>query len=72
MRAHEWIEKRLANPYPAEPRNNRHESSEEEFPQFRNNIYTNAGHMWAFLAKTVLEDGKPPWSSPRMRSDSRD
>ena len=61
-RAHEWINKRLANPYPAEPRNNRHESTEEEFPHFRNNIYTNAGHMWAYLAKTVLEDGKPPWS----------
>ena len=60
-RAYEWINQRLADPYPAEPRNNRHESAEEEFPQFRNNIYTNAGHMWAFLAKTVYEEGKPPW-----------
>jgi hypothetical protein len=62
-KANEWIIKRLADPYPAEPRNNRHESAEEEFPQFRNNIYTNAGHMWAFLAKTLYEDGNPPWVS---------
>lgn len=60
-KANEWINKRLVDPYPAEPRNNRHESAEEEFPQFRNNIYTNAGHMWAFLAMTLYEEGKPPW-----------
>ena len=56
-----WIKQKLADPYPAEPRNNRHESADEEFPKFRNNIYTNAGHMWAFLAKTVYEDGRTPW-----------
>lgn len=56
-----WIKQKLADPYPSEPRNNRHESADEEFPQFRNNIYTNAGHMWAFLAKTVYEDGRTPW-----------
>ena len=59
--AYKWINQRLSDPYPAEPRNNRHESAEEDFPQFRNNIYTNAGHMWAYLAKTVYEEGKPPW-----------
>jgi len=58
-----WIDQKLADPYPAEPRNNRHNSSEEQFPQFRNNVYTNAGHMWAFLAKTVNEDGRAPWDS---------
>lgn len=56
-----WIKQKLADPYPSEPRNNRHESADEEFPKFRNNIYTNAGHMWAFLAKTVYEDGRTPW-----------
>jgi len=60
-KANEWIAKQLVDPYPAEPRNNRHESAEEEFPAFRNNIYTNAGHMWAFLAKTVYENGSAPW-----------
>ena len=60
-RAVTWITKELQNPYPAEPRINRHESASEEFPQFRNNIYTNAGHMWAFLAKTVYENRAPPW-----------
>jgi hypothetical protein len=58
-----WIKQKLADPYPAEPRNNRHESADEEFPHFRNNIYTNAGHMWAFLAKTVYEDGRAPWDN---------
>jgi len=69
-RAVAWIKKELNNPYPAEPRINRHESTSEEFPQFRNNIYTNAGHMWAFLAKTVYEEGKSPWEK-RSRTASR-
>jgi hypothetical protein len=56
-----WIDRQLANPYPAEPRNNRHNSADAEMPQFRNNLYTNAGHMWAFLAKTVHENNKAPW-----------
>lgn len=60
-KANDWIRERLADPYPAEPRNNRHESAEAEFPQFRNNIYTNAGHMWAFLAKTLYQEGVAPW-----------
>ncbi|MFQ5641378.1 MAG: hypothetical protein ACE5IR_25645 [bacterium] len=56
-----WIERQLQNPYPAEPRHNKHESAEAELPEFRNNLYTNAGHMWAFLARTVYKGQKPPW-----------
>jgi hypothetical protein len=60
-RAIAWIDKELANPYPAEPRHNRHGSGDNTFPTFRNNIYTNAGHMWSFLAKTVHENESAPW-----------
>jgi len=60
-RAVAWIDRQLANPYPAEPRNNRHNSADAEMPQFRNNLYTNAGHMWAFLARTIHENKKAPW-----------
>lgn len=56
-----WINRRLKDPYPAEPRHNRHSSGDKGLPQFRNNIYTNAGHMWSFLAKTVHENKKAPW-----------
>lgn len=61
QRAVTWIGRTLQDPYPAEPRINRHESAEAEFPRFRNNVYTNAGHMWAYLARTVYEDGSAPW-----------
>jgi hypothetical protein len=56
-----WIDKELANPYPAEPRYNRHSTAPIELPEFRNNLYTNAGHMWAFLAKVAHERGGAPW-----------
>jgi len=56
-----WIDKELANPYPAEPRYNRHGTAPIELPEFRNNLYTNAGHMWAFLAKVAHERGGAPW-----------
>jgi len=56
-----WIERELGNPYPAEPRHNKHNSGEKGLPQFRNNIYTNAGHMWAFLAKAVHKNESAPW-----------
>lgn len=56
-----WIDRELANPYPAEPRYNRHTSSDKELPKFRNNLYTNAGHMWAYVAKTAYERGTAPW-----------
>ncbi len=56
-----WINRQLANPYPAEPRHNRHDSADEDLPEFRNNLYTNAGHMWAYLARTVHVDKKAPW-----------
>lgn len=62
-KAVEWIDAQLANPYPAEPRHNKHNSGDKGLPQFRNNIYTNAGHMWAFLAKTAHENDKAPWRS---------
>ncbi len=55
------MEKELNNPYPDGPRYNRHGSSDAGLPEFRNNLYTNAGHMWAFLATTVYETGRAPW-----------
>lgn len=56
-----WIDGQLANPYPAEPRNNKHNSLDIQVPRFRNNLYTNAGHMWAFLARTAYERRRAPW-----------
>ena len=58
-----WINVQLADPYPAEPRHNRHGSAESQLPEFRNNIYTNAGHMWAFLAKTAYEKQTALWGT---------
>jgi hypothetical protein len=58
-----WIERELANPYPDGPRYNRHLSSDAELPEFRNNLYTNAGHMWSFLAKSVYDRPGPLWRS---------
>lgn len=55
-----WIDRELSNPYPDGPRYNKHASSDAELPEFRN-LYTNAGHMWAFLAKTSHLEGKAPW-----------
>jgi hypothetical protein len=58
-----WIDRELANPYPDGPRYNRHNSVEAEFPEFRNNLYTNAGHMWAFLAKIAYREQTAPWAT---------
>lgn len=57
-----WIERELSNPYPDGPRYNKHSSSDAELPEFRNNLYTNAGHMWAFLARAAHGKGRAPWS----------
>ena len=57
-----WIDRQLANPYPDGPRYNKHSSSDAGLPEFRNNLYTNGGHMWAFLAKTSHLKGQAPWS----------
>lgn len=56
-----WIDGELANPYPAEPRYNRHASSDHIVPHFRNNLSTNAGHMWALLARTAYQRQAAPW-----------
>jgi hypothetical protein len=56
-----WIEHELANPYPAEQRYNRHGTTTAALPEFRNSLYTNAGHMWAFLAKVAHDRGDAPW-----------
>ncbi len=58
-----WIDRELANPYPDGPRYNRHDSVDAEFPEFRNNLYTNAGHMWAFLAKIAYREQVAPWAT---------
>lgn len=58
-----WIDRELANPYPDGPRYNRHESADAELPEFRNNLYTNAGHMWAFLAKIAYREQTAPWAT---------
>ncbi len=57
-----WIDRQLANPYPDGPRYNRHGTSDFYLPEFRNNLYTNGGHMWAFLAKTSHRKGQAPWA----------
>jgi len=57
-----WIDQELANPYPDGPRYNRHNSGAGGLPEFRNNLYTNAGHMWGFLAMTAHRKGTAPWS----------
>jgi hypothetical protein len=57
-----WIERQLANPYPTEPRYNRHDTGDADLPEFRNNLYTNAGHMWAYLARTVHAEQAAPWA----------
>jgi len=56
-----WIDIQLANPYPAEPRHNRHGSADSQLPEFRDHLYANGGHMWAFLAKTAYESQEAPW-----------
>jgi hypothetical protein len=58
-----WIDRELVNPYPDGPRYNRLESTDAEFPEFRNNLYTNAGHMWAFLAKIAYREQTAPWAT---------
>ena len=60
-RAVAWIDRELKNPYPAEPRYNRHTSTAKDLPEFRNNLYTNAGHMWAYLARAAYERSAAPW-----------
>ena len=57
-----WIDRQLADPYPSEPLHNRHDSAEQDLPEFRNNLYTHAGHMWAYLARTALKTQKAPWA----------
>ena len=64
-RAGAWIERELANPYPDGPRFNRHTTGDTEVPEFRNNLYTNAGHMWSFLARETLGVGHAPWMADR-------
>lgn len=56
-----WIDRQLANPYPAGPRYNAHNSSDAELPEFRDNLYANAGAMWSYLAKRVQETQQAPW-----------
>lgn len=58
-----WIDTQLTNPYPSEPRHNRHITGDNTFPEFQENIYANAGHMWSFLAKTVHKNESAPWRS---------
>ena len=57
----DWIDAELANPYPAGPRYNTHHSTAAELPEFRENLYTNAGAMWSYLAKRVYADEQAPW-----------
>ena len=57
-----WIDRQLANPYPDGPRYNKHGTGDALLPEFRNNLYTNGGHMWAFLAKTSHLKGQAPWA----------
>lgn len=57
-----WIDVQLENPYPAAPRHNRHGSADSQLPELRENLYANAGHMWAFLAKTAYEGQAAPWA----------
>lgn len=57
-----WINRELTNPYPDGPRYNRHNSTDNELPEFRNSLYTNAGHMWAFLAKTAYRKRTALWA----------
>ena len=62
-RAMAWIDRELKNPYPDGPRFNSHASADTELPEFRNNLYTNAGHMWAFLAGETHRSGRSPWAA---------
>ncbi len=64
-RATAWIDGELGNPYPDGPRFNTHATSDTELPELRNNLYTNAGHMWAFLARETLRGGRSPWAVPK-------
>jgi hypothetical protein len=63
--ANTWIEAELTNPYPAGPRHNRHVTGDEDLPEFRNQLYTNAGHMWAYLARIAHSKPEAPWSQNR-------
>jgi hypothetical protein len=56
-----WINRRLEDPYPTGPRYNKHNSSDRQIPEFRDSLYTNAGFMWAYLARHIIETGKAPW-----------
>ena len=56
-----WIDRQLSNPYPDGPRYNKHGTGDAFLPEFRNNLYTNGGHMWAFLAKASHVKGQAPW-----------
>lgn len=62
-RAIEWIDRELANPYPTGPRFNRHNTGRVQIPEFRDSLYTNAGHMWAYLAKTAYSRNAAPWAT---------
>ncbi len=60
-KAVEWIDRQLGNPYPAGPRYNTHGSSDTEMPEFRDNLYANAGAMWSYVAKKTYELERAPW-----------
>lgn len=62
-----WIDRQLSEPYPAGPRYNRHRTGGMHVPEFRHNLYTNAGHMWAFLAKTAYRKGQAFWEDASSR-----
>jgi NAD(P)-dependent dehydrogenase (short-subunit alcohol dehydrogenase family) len=58
-----WMTRDLANPYPAGQRYNVHNSGATELPEFRDNLYSNAGSMWSFLAKYIHDEGRVAWES---------
>ena len=59
-----WIDRQLANPYPAGPTYNTLASSDTAMPEFRDNLYANAGAMWSYLAKRVHVSNLAPWEAP--------
>ena len=58
-----WIDRKLSTPYPAGPSYNTLRTAEERVPEFREQLYTNGGAMWAYLAKSIRMTDRAPWDA---------
>lgn len=64
--ANTWLTAQLNNPFPAEPRHNRHSTNDKMLPELRDNLYANAGAMWAYIANWTYKMQRAPWQQSEL------